>query len=624
MMDLSKYGVLDKVNMPEDVKKLNNNELKELCSDIRSFLIENVSKTGGHLAANLGIVEISVAVAKLFDMPSDKVVYDVGHQCYVHKILTGRKHDMEHIRSLDGISGFLRPEESKYDAVVSGHASTSISSGIGLLRGDMLMGRKNKVVCIIGDGAMTGGMAYEALNDAGQSKEPLIVIYNDNEMAISKNVGALTEKMSHLRVKPSYFKIKKRCKAIAYKLPAGEKIVDGIRNVKDKIKQMVLKESIFEILGFDYLGPCDGNNIETVINTLSEAISKNKPVVVHFKTQKGKGYKPSEEKPEKYHGVSPFDVDTGKALKYKNHNFSTAFGNQLCELASKDKRICAITAAMPEGTGLIRFAEEYPERFFDVGIAEEHGVTMAAALAKTGMIPFFAIYSTFLQRGYDQLIHDVSIDKLHVIFGVDRAGITGEDGETHHGTFDIPQLMTIPHMEILSPSTYDELDEAVKLAAYHFEGPVAVRYPRGVQKAYKENRFSLDPVLLREGDDITIVTYGIMVNEAIKASDILAEKSIKTDIVKINHLTGEFMPEVIKSLKKTKRLIVLEECFESGCLGNRILAELYKNKIELDFVRLLNAGNDYVKHGKAEQLYQKLSLDGESVARIAENGVRNG
>lgn len=623
-MDLSKYGILDSVNMPEDIKQFNNDELKELCTQIRRFLIDNISKTGGHLAANLGIVEISVAICKLFDMPADKVIYDVGHQCYVHKILTGRKEQMEHIRSIDGISGFLRPEESKYDTVVSGHASTSISSGIGILRGETLMGKKNRVVCVIGDGAMTGGMAYEALNDAGQSKEPLIVIYNDNEMSISKNVGALTRKMSHLRLKPSYFKIKKRTKAIAYKLPAGEKLVEGIRFIKDKLKQAVLKESIFEILGFDYLGPCDGNDINTVINTLSEAISKNRPIVVHFKTQKGKGYRPSEEKPEKYHGVSPFDVGTGEALKHKNHNFSIAFGNQLCTLAANDKRICAVTAAMTEGTGLVRFAEEYPSRCFDVGIAEEHGVTMSASLAKTGMIPFFAVYATFLQRGYDQLIHDVAIDNLHVVFGVDRAGITGEDGETHQGVFDIPQLLTIPHMEILSPATYDELDEAVRLAAYHFSGPVAVRYPRGVQREYKENNFSLSPVLLREGSDITIVTYGIMVNEAIKAADILAEKGIKTNIVKLNCLTGEIMPEIKKSIAKTGRMIVLEECIDNGCIGNRILSELYKDKVYLKYVKLLNVGNEFVKHGKRELLLKRLSLDGESVARIAENGVRNG
>lgn len=623
-MEASKYGVLEKVNMPSDVKGLTNDELRELCYQTRRFLIDNISKTGGHLAANLGIVEISVAVCRLFDMPMDKIIYDVGHQCYVHKMFTGRKNDMKHIRSFGGISGFLRPSESQYDAVVSGHASTSISSAIGMLRGEKLMGRNNRVVCIIGDGAMTGGMAYEALNDAGQSKEPIIVIYNDNEMAISRNVGALTQKMSRLRLKPSYFKIKKTLKTVAGELPYGEKLVDGLRNIKSFIKQAILKESIFEILGFEYLGPCDGNDINTVINTLSEAKSKNKPVVVHFKTQKGRGYKPSEESPDKYHGISPFDIGTGAVLKSKYHNFSVVFGNKLCKLAMVDKRICAVTAAMADGTGLMRFFEEYPERAFDVGIAEEHAVTMSAALAKSGMVPFFAVYATFLQRAYDQLIHDVAIEGVHVIFGVDRAGITGEDGETHQGAFDIPQLMSIPGMKILSPSSYDELDSAIEIAVNELKGPVAIRYPRGTQKEYKENNFTLRPCTLRKGKDITIVTYGIMINEAIKAADMLMENGIYAEVVKLNSLTDDFIETILSSISETGRLIVAEECVENGSVGEYIACRLSVLNKCPKYLRLLNLENKFVKHGKVDLLLSELGLDGASIAKVAENGVKNG
>ena len=622
-MKFSGYGVLDNVDSCDDIKHLSNEELKELCRQTRRFLIDNISKTGGHLAANLGIVEISVAICKLFDMPLDKVIYDVGHQCYVHKMFTGRKDEMDTIRSKGGISGFLRPSESVYDAVVSGHASTSISSGIGYLRGEKLMGTDGRVVCVVGDGALTGGMAYEALNDAGQSGEPLIVILNDNEMAISRNVGAISKKMGSLRLKPRYFKIKRTLKSIAYKLPFGENIVDFLRDIKSFLKKVLLKESIFEIMGFAYLGPCDGNNIDTVVNVLSEAKRKNVPIVVHFKTQKGRGYKPSEEKPEKYHGISPFDKSTGKVLKYKNHNFSIAFGNKLAGLAADDKRICAITAAMPEGTGLVRFSEEFPDRFFDVGIAEEHGVTMAAALAKTGMIPFFAVYATFLQRGFDQLIHDVAIDGMHVIFGIDRAGITGEDGETHQGVFDVPEILAVPNITLLSPSTYDELDEAIDIAVRDFNSPVAIRYPRGVQKAYKENHFSLSPYILREGKDITIVTYGIMVNEALKCADILAQKGIETEIVKLNCLTDGYMPAVLESVEKTGRIAVLEECVESGSLGEKIASEFFKRNKSVKFTRLFNVGKKFVHHGKVDEILRDLGLDGESVAREIEIGVKN-
>lgn len=617
-------NILSRVNSPESLKAVEDGDLPLLCTEIRQFLVRNIAKTGGHLAANLGIVEISVALHRLFDAPQDKIIYDVGHQCYVHKILTGRKDDMEHIRSYGGISGFLRPGESRYDEVVSGHASTSISSGIGLLRGMELMGESGRVVCVIGDGAMTGGMAYEALNDAGQSGKPLIVIYNDNEMSISKNVGALTRKMSGLRVRPRYFKTKKFFKSLFGKLPMGEYLISGARNTKNFVKQAVLKESIFEILGFNYLGPCDGNDIDTVLNVLQEAKGKNKPVVIHFKTLKGKGYRPSEEHPESYHGVSPFDISTGEALKYKNHNFSKALGNKLCQLAQSDKRICAVTAAMTEGTGLLEFSQQYPERFFDVGIAEEHGVTMTAALAKSGLVPFFAVYATFLQRGYDQLIHDVCIEGLHAVFAVDRSGITGEDGETHQGTFDIPQLSVMPGLTILAPSTYDELDAAIDLAVNHFTGPVALRYARGVQREYKENHFSLDPVVLRPGSDITIVSYGILINEALGGVDLLAAQGISAELLKLNNLSGGYMDAVVASVKKTGRLIVLEECMEQGSIGQKILAQLALMGIAPGFAQLLNIKDRFVTHGGPYELYREAGIDRESLCKAAVMGVRHG
>ena len=616
--------ILKRVNSPESLKALQEDDLPLLCNEIRQFLVNNIAKTGGHLAANLGIVEISVALHKLFDAPKDKIIYDVGHQCYVHKMITGRKEQMEHIRSYGGISGFLRPGESPYDEVVSGHASTSISSGIGLLRGLELTGQEGHVVCVIGDGAMTGGMAYEALNDAGQSGKPLIVIYNDNEMSISKNVGALTRKMSGLRLRPRYFKTKKFFKSLFGKLPMGEHLIDAARSTKNFVKQAVLKESIFEILGFDYLGPCDGNNMDTVLNILQEAKSKNKPVVVHFKTQKGKGYKPSEEHPESYHGVSPFDISTGEVLKYKNHNFSKALGNKLCQLAKADQRICAVTAAMTEGTGLLEFSQKYPERFFDVGIAEEHGVTMTAALAKSGLVPFFAVYATFLQRGFDQLIHDVCIEGVHAIFAVDRSGITGEDGETHQGTFDVPQLSVMPGLTILAPSTYDELDVAVDLAVDQLTGPVALRYARGVQREYKENHFSMAPYLLKEGTDITIVSYGILINEALGGVKLLQQEGISAELIKLNNLSGGYMELVRTSVGKTKRLIVLEECMEQGSIGQKIMAQLAIEGVSLSFAKLMNMKDRFITHGGPYELYKEAGIDRESLYQEAKAGVTHG
>lgn len=617
------YKYLEKIDSPDDVKRLTLSEMSDLCTEMRSFLVESTSHTGGHLASNLGVVEISVAAHYVFDSPVDKIIFDVGHQSYVHKIITGRRTQMDTMRKYGGISGFLRPTESEHDAFTSGHASMSISAGLGMARANRVLKKPGRVVCIIGDGAMTGGMAYEALNDAGQSGEPLIIIYNDNEMSIDKNVGALTEKMSKLRIKPQYFKFKNRAKSVASHIPFGNGIINFLRKIKNFIKKGILKESIFEILGFEYLGPCDGNNIQTVIGMLNEAKNKNKPVVVHFKTQKGKGYAPSEDSPEKYHGVSSFSAETGE-LAPGGQNFSKVFGQYVLDVARKNPKVVAITAAMGAGTGLGKFANEMPDRFFDVGIAEEHAITMAGAMAHTGAVPVLAIYSTFLQRGYDQMLHDMAMSYGNIVLGIDRAGITGEDGETHQGVFDLPILFAVPGVRIYCPSSFLELTWALDISIGKSSGIFAVRYPRGTEREFKENTFMRDIAVLKQGTDITIVSYGIMINEAILAQKELEKVGISAEILKVNCLTGDYLDEIAKSVNRTKRLIVLEDSVQNGAFGQRVSSQLELLGMSLKFLRLMNAGETFVPSGKVDELYRHLGIDAKSVIDVARAEVQNG
>lgn len=608
-----KFEYLDRINSPEDLKALDKEHLPELCREIREFLIQSVSKTGGHLASNLGAVELTVAMHRMFSSPKDCIMLDVGHQSYVHKILTGRKDAFGSLRQFGGISGFLRPSESEHDCFVSGHASNSISAALGMARAKKQLQAPGHVVCMIGDGALTGGMAYEALNDAGQSRLPLIVVFNDNEMSISKNVGAMSKRLASIRVRPGYFRFKSGLKKGLSKLPKGAKITSFAGEVKNWMKNALLKETLFELLGFYYMGPVDGNDIDAVCMLLEEAKRRNQPVVVHCKTIKGKGYAPAEQLPNVFHGVSAFDVESGQPLKAKGKDFSAAFGEALCRLAEEDSRICAVTAAMSEGTGLVEYADRYPKRFFDVGIAEEHAVTMAAGMASQGAIPVCAIYSTFLQRGYDQLLHDVAIAGNHVVFGIDRAGLVGADGETHQGIFDVPYLMTVPGMKVLSPSSFAELDSALRYSTLSCTGPVAIRYPRGGEGTYREDTMDRPFLNLRQGSRCVVITYGMLINDALSAVETLQEKGLDIGVIKVNDLCA-FLDMAEKALEPYSAVVVLEDCIEHGSLGQALAARYGTAR---DF-KLLNLGAQFIPEGSVDQLKHAYHIDAKAVVSTVE------
>ena len=613
--------VLNKVDYPSDIKKLQSGELPTLCAEIRDFLIDSVSKTGGHLASNLGIVEITVGLHRVFDSPVDNILFDVGHQSYVHKIVTGRKDQFPTLRQLDGMSGFQRPDESPYDCFVTGHASGSISAALGMARARTLEGRHNEVVCVIGDGALTGGMAYEALNDAGQSGEKLIVVFNDNEMSIGKNVGALANRLSKIRSRPRYLHLKTKVKEALAPIPGGTQLIHWISNIKQRIRTAIMKESIFELMGFRYLGPADGNDIDSVCAVLQEAKTYSGPVLVHFKTLKGKGYRPSELRPWDYHGVPPFDAVTGK-LPESKESFSSVFGKVLCALAADDDRICAITAAMEDGTGLGMFSAKYPSRCFDVGIAEEHAVAMASGMACQGVRPVFAVYSSFLQRGYDQLIHDVAIAGNHLVLAVDRAGLVGADGETHQGVFDVPYLLSVPNIKVYAPSSFAELEAAAKQAFYHESGPVAVRFPRGSEQQYRENAFPASISCLRKGTDVTLVSYGIMINQVMEAAELLQKNGFSAEIIKLNELSAFENEVLLRSSAKTKAVLVAEDCVSGGCVGEKIAARLLEAGEDPQF-KMINLGRRFIPHGKVDELYHKYGIDAQAIAEAAQDMIRN-
>lgn len=618
------YPLLSHITCPHDVAKLTDEQLISLCGELRLFLISNVAKTGGHLASNLGIVEIATALESVFESPHDKIVYDVGHQCYVHKLLTGRQDRFGTLRQFGGISGFPRPDESEHDAYISGHASMSISAALGMARARTLQGSDASVICVIGDGALTGGMAYEALNDAGQSGEPIIVVYNDNEMSISPNVGAVAKRLSKIRLKPQYIELKSRTKAFFRHYSWGESVINRVSAMKRKVKSILLRQTIFDLMGFTYLGPADGNDIKTVKYLLTEAKKLQRPVVLHFKTVKGKGYKPSEENPGYFHGVSPFDVSTGMPKTKASCNFSSVFGAQLTELAQQDDKICAVTAAMKMGTGLSLFAQTYPKRFFDVGIAEEHAITMCGGLAAGGMKPVCSIYSTFLQRGFDQMIHDIAIGRVPIVLCVDRAGLVGDDGETHQGMFDVPYLTAIPHFEVWSPSSFAELRHCLADALREPEGPVAIRYPRGRELQYTGDTFDAKQALLQKGEHVTLVSYGIMINEALAAADSLRKNQVTADVVKLNNITSFDGEILLESVKKTGHVAILEDCCDAGCLGEKIEAMLAEHQIAPAYCRRFNCGKRFIPAGKVQQLYELCGITGEQVARAIQEAMQRG
>lgn len=617
--------ILETIHSPADVKALPKAQLPQLCEELRAFLVERVSVTGGHLASNLGAVELTVAIHRVFDTQEDRLVFDVGHQCYVHKALTGRQELFSTLRQLDGLSGFPKPYESPHDAFIAGHASNSVSVALGMARARTLQEKDYSVLALIGDGALTGGLAYEGLNNAGASGEPLIVILNDNGMSINPNVGAMPSHLSHLRSKPAYYHFKKWYRSLFGKSPMENAFYRFNHSVKTALKKTLWPGStLFEDMGFTYLGPIDGHDLPRLCDMLQWAKEQKGPVVVHVHTVKGKGYPYAEQNPGKFHGISPFDPATGLVKKASGENFSAVFGQALTECAAEDPRVCAITAAMADGTGLSGFAKAFPERFFDVGIAEGHGVSMAAGLASQGMIPAFAVYSTFLQRGYDQLIHDVALERLHVVLGVDRAGLVGADGETHHGCFDALYLSEIPGFTVLCPSSFAELKSMVRQACFDVDGPVAVRYPRGGEGRYRENASNSVIAQVRQGDDVTLLGYGIQVNNLLDAADLLEKQGIQAEVLKLNRISPLRFEEIGPYLEEKKVLLVLEDSFGAGCVGQRVAAILAEHGKSPKQLILRNLGKTFAPEGSVAELEKRFGLDAASVAAAVEEAVRHG
>jgi len=609
-------GIFDNIDSPSDVKALSTGELDELCAELREFMIKSVSKTGGHLASNLGVVELSVAIHRVFDTSKDRLVFDVGHQSYVHKLLTGRKSRFSTLRQLGGLEGYPKPSESIHDAFIAGHASNSISVALGIARARTLSRGEYSVIALVGDGALTGGLSIEGLSNAGESGEPIIVILNDNGMSITDNVGGIARYLSRQRMKPSYGAFKKRYRRLMDILPGGRAIYGFTHRVKTLIKNAILKCSMFEEMGLQYSGPVDGHNIGRIVEALEWAKRQNGPTVVHVLTQKGKGYEFSERSPEEYHGVRPFNYKTGVKTS-RERTFSSVFGDELSKLAANDPRICAITASMTSGTGLSGFAAQFPERFFDVGIAEGHAVSMAAGMASKGAVPVFAVYSTFLQRSYDMLIHDVAISNLHVVFAVDRAGLVAGDGDTHQGLFDAAFLCSVPGMTVFSPSNYAELRDMLRLAVGSLDGPVAVRYPRGSEGIYRDGGAD-NHKCVREGKDFCLVTYGFNVNTAIEAADRLEQDGIFVEIIKLGCICPIDIGPIAESVAKCGRLLVLEECAGRGSVGEGIVAALAKKgqKRAAKFpksVLLMNTGDLFVPAGEIAELRELCGIDAASV-----------
>lgn len=605
-------SILEKINCSNDIKKLDRDELEPLCAEIRRFLVENISKTGGHLASNLGTVELTVALHRVYDSSVDRLIFDVGHQSYTHKIITGRRDSFSTLRQHGGLSGFPKPYESGDDAFCMGHASNSVSVALGMARARTLTGGKYDVAAIIGDGALTGGLASEGLSDAASSGEPLLIILNDNKMSISKNVGGTANTLQRMRTRPAYLGFKRWYRATFGKLPA---IYSFNHRIKERVKSKLIPSNMFSEFGLYYLGPVDGHDVHALETVIRWARDMRIPVLLHVVTQKGRGCRYAEQQPEKYHGIGCFDPLTGETLD-SHIGFSDMFGQYLCELAQEDKSIAAITAAMCDGTGITAFAEKFPERFFDVGIAEGHAVSMASGMAKQGVTPVFAVYSSFLQRGYDMMIEDAALQNLHVVFAVDRAGLVGNDGETHHGVFDVSYLCSVPNMTVFCPASFFELRDMLTLAIYAVNGPVALRYPRGGQGEYIESCTQAEK-LVKDGTDVTVVCYGTMINQVLAAARILARDGISAEIIKLGLIKPNNFAETLHSVKKTGRLIVVEDVCAAGCVGERIVSMAAENGIEISRVTLLNLGDGIVAHGKVEELLSDLGLDAEGIANAA-------
>lgn len=605
-------SILERINSSNDIKKLPEEELEPLCQELRDYMISSISRTGGHLASNLGAVELTVALHRVYDTSRDRVVFDVGHQSYVHKIITGRRDSFCTLRQHGGLSGFPKPYESEDDAFIAGHASNSVSVALGMARARTLSHADYDVAAIIGDGALSGGLAYEGLANAAASGEPLVVILNDNNMSINENVGGTAHLLESLRVRPGYISFKRWYRDVFTKLPGLYKFNHAI---KEWLKKRLLPGNVFSGMGMYYLGPVDGHDIGKLETVIRWARELRKPVLVHVVTQKGKGYKYAEEHPEKFHGVGRFDIETGE-LHDSGDCFSAKMGESLSRLADNDGRIIGITAAMSSGTGMDVFSAAHPDRFFDVGIAEGHAVSMAGGMAKQGMVPVFAVYSSFLQRGYDMLIHDIALQNLHVVFCVDRAGLVGSDGETHHGVFDVSYLSSVPDMTVLCPASYAELETMLRAAIYDINGSVAIRYPRGGEGKYTACNTAPE-TLLREGRDVTLVCYGIMTNEVLDAAERLAAEGISAEVIKLSMIKPPDFDLVMLSLRKTGKLLISEDVCEAGCVGSRILEEAAINEIHVRAAKLLNLGEGIVPHGTVAELLHDFGLDADGIVSAA-------
>lgn len=620
------YDILSRVSSPEDVKKLSGAELVELCSEIRGKMLETVSKNGGHLSSNLGAVELTVAIHRVFDSPKDSIVFDVGHQCYAHKMLTGRYEKFDSLRKKGGLSGFCRPNESEHDSFYSGHSSTSVSAGLGVATANKMLGSEAYTVTVIGDGSFTGGMVYEALNNGGRSNTKHIIILNDNKMSISENVGSFAKYLAVIRSKPGYYSFKATTEKTISRIPSiGKKITKKLFDIKTDLKNKLYSQStFFEDLGYRYMGPIDGHDIPVLVDALEAAKKVNGPVLLHVNTVKGKGYKFAEEDPSRFHGVGPFELSTGKTAEAAE-TFSEKLGEYLCRYAPDNRNICAITAAMGLGTGIESFRKQFPDRFFDVGIAEEHAVTFAGGLAKKGMVPVFAVYSTFLQRCYDQIVHDISLQKLKVIFAIDRAGFVGEDGETHNGIMDVAFLSTIPDIIIYSPCCYRSLEADINNAVNADRFAVAVRYPRGGQsEAAKKLRYDCVEFATygNKEAEICIVTYGRITANAIEAVDALSETGKDVFLLSLNRIKP-LPEEVIEILLGKKHVFFFEEGIRSGSVGEKVGSGLLEKGYAGTY-RLIAVDDSFVSQATVPELLKEYKLDAASMINIISEEFSSG
>ena len=605
--------ILETLQSPADVKRLSAADTEQLCDELRQFLVEQVSRTGGHLASNLGTVELTVAIHRVFDTSSDRLVFDVGHQCYVHKALTGRRELFGMLRQFGGLSGFPKPYESPHDAFMAGHASDSVSVALGMARARTLLGQDYHVLALIGDGALGGGLSFEGLNDAGDSGERLIVVLNDNGMSIDTNVGGLSRNLARMRTTEEYYEFKKKYRAALSRLPGGSALYGLSHEVKTALKKSLLPpvSTMFEDMGFAYMGPVDGHDVARLTAVLQAAKEEKRPVLVHVHTIKGSGYEPAQREPERFHGIGPFDTATGKEKKAAGETFSSVFGQTLTALAREDEQVCAITAAMGEGTGLTGFACMFPRRFFDVGIAEGHAVAMAGGMAKQGLTPVFAVYDSFLQRGFDMLVQDVALEHLHVVLGVDRCGLVGADGETHHGCIDY--LSQIPGMTVLTPASFAELRRMLHRAVLEEKGPVAVRYPRGGECGYHGDCGG-ESVTVFGGGTVAVVTYGILTGQALEAAELLKNEGISLRVVKLNQVAPLDGEAVCAALDGASHIVAVEDQLRAGCVGERLAAVLAERGIPTRLL-LRNVGDALPPQGTVSQLWQSLGLDAQGIAQ---------